>query len=194
MQIRALVLLLALTLVLGAAPTDATADRADRRPVTETLLLQQPTLSAQHVVFVYAQDLWIVERPGGDARRLTSHVGRESSPMLSPNGQWVAFTGEYEGNSDVYLISIDGGPPQRLTWHPGRDTVQGWHPDGKRILFTSGRIGGAPVDRLFHVAVDGGMPQALDIPKVARASWNDAGTKIAYTPIRDAFRTWKRTV
>ncbi len=162
------------------------------QPPSETLLLQQPTVSAQHVVFVYAQDLWIVSRSGGDARRLTSHVGAEYSPRLSPDGKWVAFTAAYQGNNDVYLLPVSGGLPKRLTWHPGRDRVQGWHPDGKRILFSSGRIGGARVERLFLVSVDGGMPTPLAIPKVAHASYNADASRIAYTPVPDAFRSWKR--
>ncbi len=171
-----------LVTVSGAAQTD----------VGETLLLQQPTISADHVVFVYAQDLWIVGRDGGVARRLTSHVESERAPALSPDAKLVAFTGQYDGNDDVYVIPIEGGIPRRLTFHPGRDVVQGWHPDGKRILFTSDRDGGAPVERAFLVSADGGNPEPLPMPKVARARLSGDGTHVAYTPIRDAFRTWKR--
>lgn len=158
----------------------------------ETLLLQDPDVSNSHVAFVYAQDLWVCARDGGTARRLTSDVGSESRPRFSPDGQWIAFTAQYHGNTDVYVMSVAGGLPKRLTWHPGRDYVQDWTPDGKHILFASGRYGGAPVARLFKVALDGGSPIRLPLPKVAHASMNKAGTHIAYTPIPDAFRSWKR--
>src|SRR5688572_12579626 len=95
--------------VLLAAPlglSAGTVAHAETPPAlpAETLLLQEPTISATDVVFVYANDLWVVGREGGEARRLTSGVGRESGPALSPDGAWVAFTGEYEGNADVYVM------------------------------------------------------------------------------------------
>lgn len=158
----------------------------------ETLLLQDPDVSKDHVVFVYAQDLWICSKDGGTARRLTSDVGSESRPRFSPDGQWVAFTAQYQGNTDVYVMPISGGLPKRLTWHPGRDYVQDWTPDGKAVLFSSGRKGGAPVARLFKAYLKGGTPVSLALPKVSHASMNKAGTHIAYTPIPDAFRSWKR--
>ncbi len=168
------------------------ASRATAREADETLLLQQPTVSASHVVFVYAQDLWIVGRDGGIARRLTSDVGDESSPRLSPDGRSVAFSAQYEGNTDVYVISTDGGAPRRLTWHPGSDVVQDWHPDGQRVLFSSSRDSGAPVRKLYTVHKDGGTPEALLVPRVSHASYNRDASKLAYTPYADAFRTWKR--
>lgn len=160
--------------------------------VSETLLLQDPNASRDRVVFAYAEDLWTVSREGGVAQRLTSHPGTEAIPRFSPDGKWVAFTGEYEGNLDVYVVAAAGGAPRRLTWHPGTDRVRGWHPDGKRILFTSGRDGGAPVERLYLVSVDGGPEEELPIPKAWHAAYNDDASRIAYTPVTDAFRTWKR--
>lgn len=168
------------------------ASSADARRTDETLLLQQPAVSASHVVFVYAQDLWIVGRDGGVARRLTSDIGDEMSPRFSPDGRHVAFSAQYEGNTDVYVISVDGGAPRRLTWHPGGDVVQDWHPDGQHILFSSNRDSGAPVRKLFTVHRDGGTPEALAVPRVAHATYNRDASKIAYTPYADAFRTWKR--
>lgn len=176
---------LALTAALVAQPQHPAANG-------ETLLLQEPTISAQHIVFVYAEDLWIVGRQGGEARRLTSSLGAERSPKLSPDGRWVAFTGEYEGNADVYLLSIDGGMPRRLTWHPEPDVVEDWHPDGKRVLFGSRRASQPRESRLFLVDIQGGTPQPLPVPRANHASYNQAGTKIAYTPVPDAFRSWKR--
>jgi len=158
----------------------------------ETLLLQQPTISAEHIVFRYADDLWIVPREGGDAARLTSSPGRESSPQLSPDGRWVAFSGQYEGNTDVYLISIDGGVPRRMTWHPAGDFVLDWTPDGQGIVFGSSRDAGTRTGRAYEVRVDGGTPTALELPKSFHVAVDGDASHFAYTPIADAFGTWKR--
>ena len=88
-----------------------------------TQLLRQPTVSATDVVFVYANDLWKVSRSGGDAIRLTSNEGYESLPHFSPDGQHIAFSAQYGGNTDVYVLSANGGSPQRLTWHPDKAPV-----------------------------------------------------------------------
>src|SRR5882724_5766340 len=109
-----------------------------------TRMLRSPTVSATQIAFAYANNIWIVERAGGAARRLTSFQGLTTNPHFSPDGKWIAFSGEYAGNSDVYIIPADGGEPKRLTWHPGADTVQGWTPDGKSILFASARATAAP--------------------------------------------------
>ena len=90
-----------------------------------TQLLRQPTLSEKSVVFVYANDLWKAPHNGGDAIRLTSNEGGESFPHFSPDEKWIAFTAEYDGNTDVYVIPAEGGSPQRLTWQPGGHYVQG---------------------------------------------------------------------
>ena len=112
---------------------------ADRRQATPTRLLRTPSISATHVAFAYANNIWIVERKGGDARRLTSFQGQSSNPKISPDGTTVAFSADYAGNTDVYTVPVSGGEPERLTWHPGADTVQGWTPDGTKIMFASGR-------------------------------------------------------
>jgi tricorn protease len=103
------------------------------------LLLQQPTASRTDVVFVHADDLWIVGIDGGRARRLTTHPGMESDPVFSPDGSWVAFTGNYDGNTDVYVVPAAGGEPRRLTYHPGLDQAVTWTRDGKRVVFRSRR-------------------------------------------------------
>ncbi|MDF1800305.1 MAG: hypothetical protein P1V81_14095, partial [Planctomycetota bacterium] len=157
-----------------------------------TLLLQDPTISAEHIVFRYAEDLWIVGRGGGEARRLTSSPGSETSPQLSPDGKLVAFTGSYEGNPDVYVLPVEGGTPRRLTFHPGRDTVQDWLPDGSGVVFTSTRNMGAPVAKAFVAGLDGGTPTALELPKVGHLAVDARAERFAYTATRDAFGTWKR--
>ena len=109
-----------------------------------TRMLRTPTVSATQIAFAYAQNIWSVPRAGGQARRLTSFQGQTSNPHFSPDGRWIAFTGEYAGNQDVYVVSADGGEPRRLTWHPGADSVQGWTADGKSIMFSSARATWTP--------------------------------------------------
>src|SRR5580700_5455728 len=104
-----------------------------------TRMLRQPTVSATQIAFAYANNIWIVERAGGTARRLTSFQGQTGDPHFSSDGKWIAFSSGYAGNEDVYVVPSEGGEPKRLTWHPGNDTVQGWTPDGKSVLFVSGR-------------------------------------------------------
>src|ERR1700722_3831347 len=89
-------------------------------------LLRMPTVSATQIAFAYANNLWVVERAGGNARRLTSFAGQTTNPHFSPDGKWIAFSAEYAGNVDVYVVASTGGEPKRLTWHPGPDVVQGW--------------------------------------------------------------------
>src|SRR5579863_10008578 len=108
-------------------------------PSDPPLLLRFPTVSKTQIVFNYAGNLWIVSREGGDARRLTSGTGTETTPAFSPDGNWVAFMGEYDGNPDIYVVAASGGVPKRLTYHPALDWVSGWTPDGKSVLFLSPR-------------------------------------------------------
>ena len=100
-------------------------------------LFRSPSISRTDIVFSYGGDLWIVPRSGGDARPLTSGIGEETNPYFSPDGTMVAFTGDYDGNTDVYVVPAAGGVPKRLTYHPAVDIVSGWTPDSKNILFSS---------------------------------------------------------
>ncbi len=159
----------------------------------ETHLMRYPDISKDSVVFSYAGDLWIVPRAGGSARRLTAHPGDELFPKFSPDGKWIAFTGEYDGNPDVFVIPAAGGEPKRLTYHPGQDLVLGWTPDGKKVLFRSDRQ--TPSGRfmqLYTVSIDAGMPEELPLKRGSLTSFSPDGTKIAYLPTSQEFRTWKR--
>ncbi len=149
-----------------------------------TRLLRQPSVSDKHIVFVYADDLWLVDREGGEARRLTSHEGSESFPHFSPDGKNIAFSAQYDGNTDVYVIPTNGGEPRRLTWHPGDDVVQGWMPDGKSILMRSGRAG-APtkINHFYTIALDGGYEKMLPIPQASFGEISEDGQFAAYQPI-----------
>jgi len=163
-------------------------------PMAQTVLLpQHPTVNATDVVFTYADDLWTVPRQGGNARRLTDGPGSETSPAFSPDGKWLAFTGQYEGNPDVYLMPATGGHPRRLTWHPAADTVAGWTPDGERILFVSNRESSSGrASQLLTVSTEGGMPTVLPLPMGYQGSYSPDGQRIAYVPLPGAFQTWKR--
>jgi tricorn protease len=148
-----------------------------------TRLLRQPTISNESIVFVYANDLWLVDRAGGRATRLTSNEGGETSPHFSKDGKMIAFTGQYDGNADVYVIPAAGGEPKRLTWHPGGDNVTGWTPDGK-VLFSSGREGKPTQESKFYkVSVEGGMPEALPVPRGVDGQVSADGKMIAYQQI-----------
>ena len=148
-----------------------------------TMLLREPTLSKESVVFIYANDLWKAPIAGGDAIRLTSGEGYESFPHFSPDEQWIAFSAEYDGNTDVYVIPAEGGTPKRLTFHPGADIVQGWSPEGE-VLFRSSRNGRPTrLNQLFTVDKDGGLPVEVDVPRAAYGELSPDGKFIAYTPI-----------
>ena len=179
---------------LTAAPAKAPAQPAEEVPPGPTKLLRFADISKDRVVFAYAGDLWIAAREGGAARRLTSHVGDELFPKFSPDGRWIAFTGEYDGNPDVYVLSSEGGEPKRLTFHPSNDMVLGWTPDGKNVLFRSDRYSAPPgrFTKLFLVSPQGGMPKMLPVPRGDLTSFSPDGTKIAYIETSQEFRTWKR--
>jgi tricorn protease len=156
------------------------------------LLLQKPTVSRTQIVFAYAGDLWTVGREGGQASRLTTGVGIETDPAFSPDGKWIAFTGQYDGNTDVYVIPAGGGVPRRLTFHPGADQVVGWTPDGKRVLFRSGRNSTSGYARLFTVPAEGGFPEQVPLPLAYEGSYSSDQSRIAYQPLTRWQPDWKR--
>jgi len=156
-----------------------------------TRLLRQPTMSSSEIVFVHGADLWKASLKGGDAMRLTSNIGLESDPHFSKDGKWIAFTAQYDGNSDVYLVSAKGGEPKRLTYHPTGDFVQGWTPDGK-ILFRSGREGRpTQTSKFYTVSIKGEMPNAFEVPRGAYGKISEDNKYIAYTPITSWDVEWR---
>ena len=155
-------------------------------------LYQAPTLSRTRIAFAYAGDIWTVSRDGGVAERLTTYAGVESDPHFSPDGSKVAFTGEYDGNTDVYVISAEGGVPQRLTFHPGADQAVGWTSDGKKVLFRSSRQSVRGYGQLFTIGLDGGLPELVPLPHADDGSFSPDDSRIAYQPISQWQPDWKR--
>jgi len=160
--------------------------------INDCKLLRQPDVCSKGIIFAYGGDLWIVGRDGGDARRLTSHIGFETFPKISPDEKWVAFSGEYDGNMDVYIIPLEGGAPKRLTYHPGPDFVVEWSPDSQNIVFSTPRISHHRFLRFFKVNIGGRFPEPLLLPIAYFGSYSPDGSYMAYTPLPNAFTTWKR--
>jgi tricorn protease len=168
------------------------AGQADFDAGPNPLLLQQPTLSATKIVFKFAGDLWWVPRTGGDAVRLTSSPGIESEPIFSPDGSTIAFTGQYDGNTDIYTVSADGGIPKRITYHPEPDRALGWTPDGKSIIMASSMLSAMPAPRMFTVSANGGVPKPLPFPMGTMASFSPDGQQLAYVAGFKWQEAWKR--
>jgi len=147
----------------------------------ETLLLKQPSLSASHLAFVYAGDIWVANRDGSNPRRLTSSPAEENGPVFSPDGSQIAFRADYESNTDVYVIPVSGGQPLRLSWHPGADIPTGWTADGSAVTLVSGReTDHGRSGQLYHASMDGGMPVKQMEARFYRGTYDAEGKKLAY--------------
>ena len=168
-----------------------------------TRLLRFPDIHGDQVVFSYGGDLWLASTDGGTARRLTAHPGQELFGRFSPDGEWVAFTGQYDGDEQVYVVPTAGGEPTRLTWYPavgplpprwGYDhQVYGWSPDGEEVLFRSLRDAGGGVEtKVYTVPRTGGLPKALPMPNSGAADFSPDGSQVVYSPLFRDFRHWKR--
>jgi len=154
----------------------------------EGKLMRFPDIHGDKIVFTYEDDLWLVSSRGGSATRITSHPGSERYAKFSPDGEWIAFTAEYDGGEDVYLIPSKGGEPKRLTYHPAADEVVAWHPDGKEIVFRSNRgtrRGG------YLVSVTGGYPKILPLDRLRHASFSPDGTRLALNRQASDRMNWK---
>ena len=186
--------LLISALLIAAAATGAKADQAR--------LLRFPATNGNQVVFSYAGDLYTAPLAGGEATRLTSHVGYEMFARFSPDGKTIAFTGEYDGNREVYSIPAQGGEPVRITYTStnGRDDlgdrmgpnniVMAWSKDGKKIIYRN-RTGDGFPGKLWSVSPKGGMPEQIPLPEGGFCSYSPDGKKLAYNRVMREFRTWK---
>lgn len=146
----------------------------------ETLLLRTPDISEQHITFAYAGDIWLADKDGSNPRRLTHNPTEEQRPRFSPDGKQIAFTGNYDGNTDVYTIGLHGGSPNRITHHPAGDQIRGWI-DNETLYFTSARefeysLG----SRLFKKNINGQQSEALLMPEATQGSLSPDGKKWAY--------------
>jgi tricorn protease len=155
------------------------------------LLVHSPTLNKTEIVCVYGGYLWSVPRGGGEARQLTTG-GHEGLAVFSPDGKWIAFSGQYDGNIDAYVMPAEGGEPRRLTWHPAPDVVAGWTPDSKKVMFYSAREAYADFDRLYTVPVGGGWPEVLPMWRAEDGWFSPDAKRIAYVPNLKWQTSWKR--
>lgn len=160
-------------------------------------MLRYPDVSATHIVFSYANDLWIVPREGGSAAPLASPPGQELYPKFSPDGRSIAFVGNYDGNQDLYTISLSGGPSARVTHHPGTEILTGWAPGadgaGDRLMFQTNSFSGRDrILELWTVGAQGGLPVKAPVPYGANGAVSADGQWLAYTPHSIDTRTWKR--
>ncbi|RCW38653.1 S41 family peptidase [Marinilabilia salmonicolor] len=170
----------------------------------EARLMRFPGISNDKIVFTYAGDLYTVDIEGGTARKITSHNGMEMFARFSPDGSKIAFTGQYDGNTEVFVVPAEGGVPKRLTFTAtlGRDDVAdrmgpnniviAWTPDSKNIVFrTRKNTFNSFKGQLYKVSVEGGMPEQLPFPEGGFSSFNADGGKLAYNRVFREFRTWK---
>ena len=179
-----------------------TASALSSSLMAATKLLRFPDIHGNQVVFTYAGDLWTATAAGGTATRLTSHPGLEMFAKYSPDGKWIAFTGQYDGDEQVYVMPSTGGVPKQLTFYPARgplpprwgydNQVYGWTNDGKKIIFRSLRDGWfTGFSRLYAVSVDGGPAEALPMPVSGAGSFSPGGNKLVYSQMARDFRTEK---
>jgi tricorn protease len=168
----------------------------------QTKLLRFPDVLGDRVVFTYGGDLWTASVGGGSAARLTAHPGVETYAKFSPDGKWIAFTGQYDGDEQVYVIPSNGGEPKQLTFYPSRgplaprwgydNQVSGWTKDG-RVMFRSERDSWSlPIARLYTVSPNGGPAEPLPMPEAGSGSFSPDGTKMVYSPRFRDFRPEKR--
>jgi len=170
----------------------------------ESRMMRFPTIYGNQVVFTFAGDLYIANINDGIARKLTNYSGYETFPHFSPDGKYIAFTGQYDGNSEVYIVPSTGGEPKRLTYTAtlNRDDiadrmgpnniVTSWTPDGKNIIYRSRKASWNDfVGQLYSVSIDGGMSEQLPLSSGGFNSFSPDGQKIAFNRVMREFRTWK---
>ncbi|WP_238480329.1 S41 family peptidase [Mangrovibacterium lignilyticum] len=162
----------------------------------DTRLLRSPAISGNKVCFEYGGDLWLSSLDGSKSFRLTVFEGVETDPVFSPDGQKIAFTAQYDGNTDVYIIPVTGGTPQRLTWHPGYDGAVCWTPGGDSVLFASSRVQ-MPIqlpNQLWKVSESGTTPERFILPQAINGVFSPDGHSFVFEknfPWEDEFRNYR---
>ena len=177
---------LLLCLFLGAAALAAATQ------ITPPHLCRTPDIHGDRIVFSAEGDLWLGFLSTGLAMRLTTFEGGEWNPRFSPDGKWIAFTGEYDGGQDVYVMPADGGAPRRVTYDPTGAEMEGWTPDGAKILFRSGRLLPQTGPRLWLVPPAGGLPEPLPMERAAQGSFAPDGKRLAFCRLPLENHNWKR--
>jgi len=156
-------------------------------------LFRYPDVSKDRIAFSYGGDIWTVPIDGGVATKLSSPAGPEIAPKFSPDGEMLAFTGNYDGNSDIYTVAVGGGVPKRVTHHGMADRIQDWYPDGMSLLFTSSMESGKQrFNQFYKISREGGLPTKLPIAYGEFGSLSGDGKKIVFTDKSRVFRNWKR--
>ena len=155
-------------------------------------MMRYPDVSKTHIVFVYADDIWVVPRSGGMASPLASPAGGEMFPRFSADGRTIAFNGNYDGNTDIYTVSLEGGIPHRVTFHSSGERLCDWTFDNHCVFAMNGLGGLGRQAQLFSVPQAGGLPKQLPVPYGGYGTISGDGQWLAYTPRNRDFRTWKR--
>ena len=169
----------------------------------QTKLLRFPDIYGDKVVFTYGGDLWTASTSGGTAIRLTAHPGTETYAKFSPDGKWIAFTGQYDGDEQVYIIPSTGGEPKQLTFYPAKgprpprwgydNQVLGWTKDGTRVYFRAERDAWTTAaSKIYTVSVNGGPAEAMPMPEAGSGSFSPDGKQMVYSPRFRDFRPEKR--
>ncbi len=157
-----------------------------------TRLLRQPTISARHVAFTYGGDIWVADRGGGEARRITSTPGVESDPHFSPDGRTIAFTSSRSGSWAVYVVPVEGGQPRRITWYPASSFAKGWTPDGSKVLYASTRqTAPAGFERLWTVSPRGGPSELVSAPLGHDGSYAPDGDRLVVDRVSRWDTEWR---
>ena len=161
----------------------------------ETRLLRQPSMSATHIAFSHGGDIWICNVNGSGVKRITSTAAVESNPIISPDGQTIAFSSNRAGTRAVYTVSVTGGTPKRITWHPSGASVRGWTPDGSKIIYASSRdYAPKPSNRLWVISKEGGVANLLSAQRGYDGSLSPDGNKVVLDVVsrwEDEFRDYR---
>ena len=156
-------------------------------------MFRTPDVSQTQIVFSYGGDIWIVDKMGGTASKLSSPSGAEGFPRFSPDGSKVAFSGNYDGNYDVYVIPNQGGVPTRVTYHGMGDRLVDWYPTGDQLLYTSSRESGKQrFAQFYKVDAAGGVSEKLPMAYGEYGSLSPDAKQIAFNERSVLNDTWKR--